>query len=145
MVRSVLAKLPRGRQSAPMLLRFVTAQLDPHSGRRQGLFQAAVSLKQAGALSAADHDTLERLLSWFSRNLQTPARLSLSGRPGRQAQAICWFKDGATKHIGNMREYGLVLEQYGLLIEELRTSRPGYVVYQDRHQLAAYPFADTPT
>ena len=128
-----------------MLLRFVIAQFDSASGRRQGLFQAALALKQTGTLSAVDHDTLERILAWFSRNLQTPTRFSLTNRPRRQAQAICWFKDGAVNHIANMREYGLILEQYGMLVEELRTRGPGYVVYQDRHQIAAYPFADTPT
>jgi hypothetical protein len=128
-----------------MLPRFVIAQYDPNSGRRQGLFQAALALKRTGTLSVADHDTLEGILAWFGKNLQTPNKSTLSNHPGRQPQAICRFKDSAINHIANMREYGLVLERYGWMVEELRTKRPGYVVYQDRHQIAAYPFADTPT
>jgi hypothetical protein len=144
-MRSGLANPSRNRHSAPKLLRFVIAQLDLDSGRRQGLFQAAFALKRTGTLSAADHDALEGILAWFGKNLQTSTRLTLSNRPGRQSQAICWFKDGANTHIAKIREYGLVLERHGLLMDELRTKRPGYIVYQDRHQVAAYPFADTPT
>ncbi|MDP3854060.1 hypothetical protein [Phenylobacterium sp.] len=38
-----------------------------------------------------------------------------------------------------------LLEQHGIWGEVLRTARPGYVVYEDDHQVLAYPFADTPT
>lgn len=95
-------------------------------------------------LLATDRGTLKRIVAWFGSNLRVPTRLSLANRPRRQAQAICWFKDSANEHIGNIREYGLVLEQYGLLVDELRTKRPGYITYQDRYQAAACPFADTP-
>ncbi len=128
-----------------MPLRFVIAQSDPNSGRRPELFQAALALKRADVLPDADGEALEGVLPWFGQNLETPARLSLTRRPRRQPQAICWFRDGAVQHIGHMRRHGQVLADYGLLTEEIRTNRSGYVVYQDRHQVAAYPFADTPT
>ena len=47
-------------------------------------------------------------------------------------------------HIRRMREYQQTLETYGLTVEMLRTERPGYIVYEDEHQVVAYPFADTP-
>ena len=43
-----------------------------------------------------------------------------------------------------MREYQRVLEAYDIRLEMLRTERPGYIVYEDDHQVVAYPFADTP-
>ena len=44
-----------------------------------------------------------------------------------------------------MREFCLLLEEEGVPVEILRTRRPGYILYEDEHQVAAYPFADTPT
>ncbi len=109
-----------------MLLRFVVGQLAPDLGGRQGLFQAAFALKQMGTLPAIDHDTLRRCLAWFGRSPQSQTRLELSNCPDRQPQAICWLKDSAVTHNAKIREYGLVLERNGLLVEELRTTRPGY-------------------
>jgi hypothetical protein len=37
-----------------------------------------------------------------------------------------------------------LVESAGIEIEELRTTRPGYLVYEDRHQVVALPFTDTP-
>jgi hypothetical protein len=34
--------------------------------------------------------------------------------------------------------------QAGLATHELTTTRPGYVVWEDKHQVVALPFADTP-
>jgi hypothetical protein len=42
-----------------------------------------------------------------------------------------------------MREFQAVLESYDILVEMLRERRPGYVVYEDEHQVVAYPFSET--
>jgi hypothetical protein len=44
-----------------------------------------------------------------------------------------------------MREFQRILGAYGIAVETIRTRRPGYVVYEDEFQIAAYPFSDTPT
>ena len=116
-----------------MLLRFVITQFDPRFGRRQGLFQAALAPKRTGTLSATGHDALEGILPGFGKGLQTPIRLTPSTRPGRQLQAICRFKDSAVTGIAKIRECGLALERYGLLVEELSITHPGCVGYQDQH------------
>jgi hypothetical protein len=54
-------------------------------------------------------------------------------------------QDTATSHIGKMREFKTTLERYGIEVEIVTTARPGYIVYEDKFQVAAYPFADTPT
>jgi hypothetical protein len=128
-----------------VFIRFVIKHLDADSGRRQGLFQAAKKLKASADLTASDGKHLEALSSWFNRHLEAPTRLSLSSRPHRKAQAISWFKGSATVHISKMREFQTVLERNGIAVEILTTTRPGYIVYEDRFQVAAYPFADTPT
>jgi hypothetical protein len=36
------------------------------------------------------------------------------------------------------------LEDKDIGVRELRTERPGYILYEDEHQVAAMPFAETP-
>jgi hypothetical protein len=127
-----------------MLIRFVIGSLDRDSGRRQGLFQAGDELLESQKMSVEDAERLQELYAWFKANLSVPNRFSLSTRPHAKAQALSWFRDSAVEHIRSMRAYQRILETYGLSVETLRTSRPGYVVYEDEHQVVAYPFADTP-
>ena len=127
-----------------MFIRFVVSELDPDSGRRQGLFQAAERLSESGDLEPGDHDQLERLGAWFDENLKRPLRLAMSSRPHRKAQAISWFKDNARAHIAKMRELEEVLGRYGAAVQLIKTRRVGYVVYQDQFQIVACPFGDTP-
>jgi len=44
-----------------------------------------------------------------------------------------------------MYELVAILEAHGVGVEVIRTSRPGYVVYEDMHQVMAEPYADTQT
>ena len=128
-----------------MYLRFVILKLDSQSGRRQGLFQAMAELRDSGKLSPHDQMHVNEIREWFSNNLEPPEYRLKSSRRGRQAQAISWYKSTATKQIDKMREYQRVLESYGYVVEMIKSSRPGYVVYEDEFQVAAYPFADTST
>lgn len=127
-----------------MFIRFVIGRLDPDSGRRQGLFQAGDELLESGLMGPKDAAELRQLYAWFKANLPEPSRFSLSTRPHAKAQALSWFRDSAAEHIRSMRVYRAILEDYGLRAEMLRTTRPGYIVYEDDHQVVAYPFADTP-
>lgn len=127
-----------------MFIRFVTANLDPRSGRRQGLFEAGAALRRTREMAVSHADQLDTVRVWFCDNLPVPTRFSLSSRPHRKAQALSWFKDAATQHIHHIREYQRILELYGVAVEMLRTDRPGYVVYEDNFQVVAYPFASTP-
>jgi hypothetical protein len=128
-----------------VFIRFVVKRLDSHSGRRQGLFQAAIRLRESDDITGQDRKRLLALSDWFNQNLERPARLSLSARPYAKAQAISWFKDTSIQHISRMRQFQRVLERYGIAVEMLSTRRPGYIVYEDEFQVAAYPFSDTRT
>ena len=128
-----------------MFVRFVIDDIDDTSGRRQGLFQAAVALLDSGVMSDADTDHLEVIGAWFNEHLEKPARLSLSARANRKAQALSWFKDSATNHIAKMRDMQTLLERYGFDVKMIKARRLGYVLYEDAFQVAAYPFSDTPT
>jgi hypothetical protein len=103
------------------------------------VFQAAYRLRDQGLLADHEEDCFERLRRWFNRHLRVPDRFSRPRRP----HAICWFKATAAEHIGRVRELAAMLEHHGVRTEMLQTNRPGYVVYEDDHQVAAVPFRDT--
>ncbi|MFY7916503.1 MAG: hypothetical protein ACOVPA_17750, partial [Rubrivivax sp.] len=60
-----------------------------------------------------------------------------------EAAIDSWFKDTAAEHIRQMRLLADILERHGIQVDMLRTRRPGYVVYEDDHQVAAEPYSDT--
>lgn len=127
-----------------MYVRFVVGKRDGQSGRRQGLFYAAYDVANQGGLSR-EHAALEDIHEWFAKNLTEPTRASWSARPHAKGQALSWFKESAVAHVSKMRTLQAVLKEHGVFADGLRTARPGYVVYEDEHQVLAYPFADTPT
>lgn len=118
---------------------------DDHSGRRTGIFQAVAAQSESAKLNDEEWWRLENIRAWFHENLEKPTRFSLSAKPNKKAQAISWFKESATEHITQIRAMILILEAHEVVVERVRTQRPGYIVYEDEHQVAAYPFADTPT
>lgn len=128
-----------------MFIRFVVANIDDDSGRRQGLFQAGDSLRMCGEMSTRDANNLDSLCAWFEAHLPVPSRFSVSSKPHAKAQALSWFHDTATEHISKMRDCQCILDNYGLHVTMLKTKRPGYIVFEDLCQVVAYPFADTPT
>jgi hypothetical protein len=38
-----------------------------------------------------------------------------------------------------------ILESHGIVVDVIKTNRPGYVVYEDDFQVAAEPFSETVT
>ena len=125
-------------------VRFVIEELDSSSGRRQGVFQAIAELRRSGMLTKDEEDDAAEAWSWFSERLDKPARLGVSRRPHAKAQAIGWFKTTAVAHIQRVRVFERILEAHGVSVSMLRTGRPGYIVFEDEFQIAAYPFGDTP-
>ena len=128
-----------------MFLRFVVHTLDEDSGRRRGVIHAAAELRGSQDVSSEDSEQLRLLSNWFDDNLERPSNFAVSNRPHAKGQAISWFKASATEHIRRAREASEILARYGIDVDVLRTTRPGYLAYEDDHQVTAYPFSDTPT
>jgi len=126
-----------------VFIRFVVDDLHHDSGRRCGVFQAAYGLRRSGALTGYDDARLTEALWWFDAHLAKPARLSRTRRPNCAARAICWFKPAAAEHLARIREVRHILDAYGIAVEMITSRRPGYVVYEDDHQVAAFPFRET--
>jgi hypothetical protein len=55
-----------------------------------------------------------------------------------------WICASAHDWLTRLRELVVILEEAGIAVDELRTTRPGYILYADAHQVVALPVADTP-
>ena len=128
-----------------MLVRFVLPRMNPNTGARDGVFEAAYALRRAGTLKPGKHDRLDRLLDWFGDELAVPRRFNRTRSKGyfrRRTKGICWFKSSAIEHVSRMHRIAVILRQHGHHVTMIRTRRPGYVVYEDEHQVIAEPFRD---
>ena len=126
-----------------MYIRFVIAHKDPDSGHRQGVFQALAEASDAGLLYDYEEAQRQELLDWFSENMKVPYSLRRSSKFHTLNKAISWFKDTAIEHVAKMRELAAILEAHDIEVEMIQTDKPGYITYEDRHQIVAEAFSDT--
>jgi hypothetical protein len=123
-------------------IRFAVAARDRQSDQQQGVFQALYVLERAGALLPYESEWFAGIERWFNANLKRPKRLAWSSRPNASNRAISWLKLSATEHVAHMREIVTLLEHKDIAVEEFRTDKPGYIVFEDDYQIAAIPFTN---
>jgi hypothetical protein len=131
-----------------MFIRFVQSRLDSDSGRRAGILVVAHEFRDSLETPVYTSRRVTTLLAWFTDNLKVPPRFNRSRSKGawrRNTTGLSWFKDTATEHLNKAHELCNILRDHGYAITILRTDRPGFIVYEDDHQIVAEPFADTPT
>jgi hypothetical protein len=128
-----------------MFLRFVISEVHEESHEELGVFQAAFRLRNNGALSEQEEAAFEEIREWFSRNLNRPARFTSAKPPfyRKRQNGISWFKDSAQEHISKIREMAALLERHDVAVQMIKSTRPGYIVYEDDFQIVAAPFADS--
>jgi len=119
-------------------VRFVIGQRDEVSHVSQGVFQAAVALRDRSQLSVYEYDQLHDDLSWLGTHLESPSVLSNAGTE----RAICWFHPRTEKPIARVRSIARLLNEHGHHVRMLTTDRPGTIIYEDDWQVAAYPPRD---
>lgn len=125
-------------------IRFAISRLDPDSGRRQGVLQAAFELREAGELSPEEEKRFKRSMLWLDAYLPAPSRFSRKrNNAHRTPMGLSWFKDTAHKHIAQVRRIITILEAHGIQVNTIKSTRPGYIVYEDEFQVVAEPFADS--
>ncbi len=125
-----------------MFLRFVVGEIDDTSRVAAGVFVAAYELRDSSQLPEYQHEHLKELLSWFDRNLRKPARFRRSRYSRGENKGIAWFKSSARMHLAKIRELIQILEANDIQVRTVKTKRPGYIVYEDLHQIVAEPFTD---
>ena len=124
-----------------MYVRFVTDLRDGPSNHQVGVIRSIRSLEDR--IVPADIERLDALFAWFRTWLRVPVRFARSRRRNAQKKALCWFKESSYRCINKAKEIVAILECNGIATETLVTRRPGYIVYEDYHQIAAIPFRDT--
>lgn len=125
------------------LIRFVTKELNPGLSTRRGIFQKSYDLVNGSDLYEYQRTELRQILDWFNKNLEKPESLSRSRKRWAEEKAISWYRDSALEHIAKMQEMIAILNDAGIPIEMVKTSNPGYVVYQDEFQVVAEHFRET--
>ena len=118
-----------------MLVRFCTLRRDSDSHSPQGVFHAAMTLRNDGRLEPYEEEWLERELRWLRMHLPSPECLREDGNE----RAICWFKPEARRAIEKVRGIVALLETKGVPVETVTTADPGTVIYEDKWQVAAKP------
>lgn len=126
-----------------MYLRFVVPENDEDSGREMGIFCAGGILDDEGKLYDYETKIRNGILSWFSKNLDVPTVQASESNYYSNPNAISWFKSSAVDHIAKMREYVEILKAHDVQVKQLVTERPGKILYEDEHQIAAVPYKDT--
>lgn len=118
-----------------MYVRFVILEQDHQSHSKQGVFQAAIELRDSGNLSPEEYDRIETDLAWLRMHLKSPACLRENGNE----RAISWFHPRAIRPIEKVRSIITVLKEHGTHTEMLKTKDPGTVIYEDGWQVVAKP------
>src|SRR5688572_3786637 len=123
-----------------MYLRFITI-FDKESGEREtGIFQAAGYFAESGSLNPEDKEKLRELGKWFGKNLKRPEKFSKSKKPHTENTGLSWFKDTSSEYLKNMYDLKSILEKQDLIIEVIKSRNPGYIVYEDDHQIVVIPY-----
>lgn len=89
-----------------------------------------------------DERRLRELNEWFKYNLELPSKVWRGKNHNKPPTAISWFKDSAHEHIRNLREISNIIQRYGVIVDFVRTEKPGYILHEDEYQVFAEPFKD---
>ena len=122
-----------------MVIRFASPHIDCDSGRETGIFQMAYRLKNSGRLKKDDHKELCGLLAVFEKELAVPTCYKRQIRESLRYKAICWLKNNSCEFTQSLWLMAWFLRERGVALQTIRTRRPGRVLYEDRHQIAAIP------
>jgi len=128
-----------------MYLRFILMQKHPHTGVEEGVFKSAYALRRSGKPVQYEYDELDQMLKWFGKNLPVPTRFNRTKSKAylnRNSRGISWLKPTSTKCISNMHALAVIMRRHGHHVSMIKTSRPGYIVYEDEHQIVAEAFSD---
>lgn len=100
-----------------------------------GIFQLAFQLRDSIDLENYDDVILIENLTWLKENLKSPKPL----KEDENFRALSWFKPEAQKPIKRIRAIMTILQENGYVIDILKTSDPGTIIYEDGWQVVAKP------
>ena len=97
-----------------------------------GVFVAAYVHMDDEHVDSDQRAWLRRVLLWFQANLHAPVI--------SDPRALFWFRGQRNPCLDRVWELRAALREVGEKPSMIKTSRPGVVVYEDTHQVAAVPF-----
>jgi hypothetical protein len=123
-----------------MYIRFITQFINDDNEYETGIFHALRHICEHSLTSKEDVNELKALNRWFNANLDKPTKFSNATNKNPASISLSWFKDTAKEHLLKTNDIIKILERYDLIIERLISKNPGYIVYEDDHQVSAIPF-----
>jgi len=119
-----------------MYIRFISPTWAAEARTHAGFFAMTYNARYDRRTPLWMREELGRELQWFNAHLGIPARLSKETGRGRR-NGVCWFRDGASQHISHARYICWILRELGRTTTELRTRRPGTLIWSDDNQVVA--------
>ncbi|WP_448700927.1 hypothetical protein ACFGVR_02570 [Mucilaginibacter sp. AW1-3] len=123
-----------------MYIRFITQFINENNETEYGIFNAIDYAIDHSLTQDEDVIKLKEIRKWFSTYLKKPDRFSNAKNKNPASVSLSWFKHSAEIDIGKMYEVKDILAKYDLTIEVVTIKNPGYIVYEDEHQVSAIPF-----
>ena len=110
-------------------------------GTFPGIFALANGLRDAGLLTPRDEQSVQAWNAHGERAYTDPSTVVRDCYdPTVNPGARSWFRHDATALLEMTRLYTDLLDRYEVPWVQLRTSRPGRIVYEDAVQVVAVPF-----
>ena len=123
-----------------MYVRFTAQFINEIDKIEFGIFNAVAFVIANNLTENDDVEKLKKLNKWFSNYLKKPDRFSNAQNKNPKSVSLSWFKDSSKTDIMKMHEIKDILAKYDLTVEMIATKTPGYIIYEDEHQVSAIPF-----
>ena len=122
-----------------MYIRFITEFINEYDEKETGVFQALGFLLRSYHVQDYDATRLEEIRTWFSKYLDKPTKFNKSKSKNNENAAICWYKSNSKEHIKRMYDLIPIFENYDIVITVIKRENPGYIIYEDKYQIATLP------
>lgn len=110
-------------------------------GSFPGIFAMTNGLRDAGLLTPADEEWVRWENAHGEAAYTDPSTVVADCySPRTNPGARSWFKGEAYELLAMARRYAALLDRYEVPWVELRTTRPGRLVFEDAMQVVAVPF-----
>lgn len=123
-----------------MYIRFITQFVNDEGETYTGIFSALRFIRERPLTQEEDVVHLKSIREWFNVNLEAPTKFSNANNKNPAPISLSWFKDSSKEHIKKIYEIREVLYKYGIIVEVVTAKNPGYIIYEDDHQVSAIPF-----
>ncbi len=122
-----------------MYLRFQGRIKNERTNSHLGIFQIAFKLRDSNEIEKHFELELLKNIEWLKKHLKSPKELNEK----ENFRAIAWFNTRATEPLKRIRKIKAILEEYGYIIDTLKTKDPGIIIYEDGWQVIAKPRKNT--